>query len=48
MFLGVNSQEINSGAKPRSILYGKCLSNTVVRFVVGPNTSIMLGGKSKW
>jgi len=47
-FLGVNSQEINSGAKPRSIQYGKCLSNTAVRFVVGSNTTLLLVGKSKW
>lgn len=47
-FIGVNSQEINSGAKPRSIQYGKCLSNTAVRFVVGSTTTLMLVGKSKW
>lgn len=47
-FLGVNSQEIHSGAKPRSIRFGKCLSNTVVRFVVGSNTTLLLVGKSKW
>jgi hypothetical protein len=48
MFLGVNQQEINSGEKPRSIQFGKCLSNTAVRFVTGSNASIMLVGKSKW
>lgn len=46
-FIGVNSQEIDSGAKPRSVQYGKCLSNSAVRFVVGPNSSLMLVGKAK-
>lgn len=46
--IGVNSHEISSGEKPRSIQYGKCLSNTAVRFVVGQNTSLILVGKSKW
>lgn len=46
--LGVNSKEIDAGSKPRSIQFGKCLSNTAVRFVVGPNTSLILVGKSKW
>lgn len=48
MFLGVNPKEINTGEKPRSIQFGKCLSNTAVRFVVGSNASIMLVGKAKW
>lgn len=47
IFLGVNSQDIDSGTKARSIQYGKCLSNTTVRFVVGSNSSLMLVGKAK-
>lgn len=47
IFLGVNSKEIDSGAKPRSIQFGKCLSNTAVRFVVGSNSLLMLVGKAK-
>lgn len=47
-FTGVNTEEINSGGSPRSVQLGKCLSNTAVRFVVGPNSSIVLVGKAKW
>ncbi|XP_050532726.1 vesicle-fusing ATPase 1-like [Daktulosphaira vitifoliae] len=44
---GVNYKEINSGAKPRLLQYGKFLSNTVVQFVVNSNVPIMLVGKAK-
>lgn len=47
IFLGVNPQEINTGSTPRSIQYGKCLSDTAIRFQVG-STTLMLVGKSKW